>query len=438
MPITLRKQLRTDLAVLQLPPTPLFSGLQGANTRAFDPVFGTTIVRVTDGDTLRRHSSVYTADAPDNCLWNTDDTMLVLRHAGGGKLLMRFNPNTLQVNLLPYTYGGELSFSSLNPNTMFNFNSTQIFGYYLGRSGWGASPHLICDFANILPKWFVPKWHGQFTHSNDDSTFLVAFSDRDQDTGYLVCVYKTGASGGYRMLNTITGEITGDWGETGTATGRTFGPTTLVHDASMSPNPDYALVAILDSGPGTSSIWNVPGLSVVHGIEPGHHAKGYAHYYAGGPGGGQYAEVPYANPVLTARRLIVPPAGLPINQNPKQHYAGDMHSGFGLVSPTDDSIFWVTSSVAMEEFTSAWINEVRGYQATGPDSGRVYRACHTYNSGRSKEFIVQNAFGLPSQTGRFVAFCSDMMGALGSTSGAAQSTLGVDARGDVFIVQVAD
>src|SRR5205807_2010513 len=94
-----------------------------------------------------------------------------------------------------------------------------------------------------------------------------------------------------------------------------------------------------------------------------------------------------------------------------------------------------TGSNTPQPFTAAWEGEVFG---TDIVSGIVYRASHTFNSFKSKEFIPAEAICVPSQTGNFVAWCSDWggvgtVGPLGSTSGAPTGTIGIDARADVFI-----
>jgi hypothetical protein len=428
--------LRTDLDIAQLPsPIPNFGGLLGKNIIQTDPSFGTQIVRATDAST-NNNSSMFTADSPESTLWNVDDTMLALRHKGGTAVLFQFDPTFLTTTKLPYSYG-RVSFSSIEPGVLYVVDGTQLWEleFELVNGAWTLQTQtLLADFASILPPGFEVDWRGVFSHSDDDSTFLLAVSSGIQGTGYNVCVWQSGHdSGGYRMLNTETGAITGDWGQIGTATGYPFSKSSAVHDASMTPNPEYASVGMVTG----LALWEISTLNVATAKHSaGHRAKGFLHYYTGGPGGGQYGEVPYDSP--DKERLIVPDDMLPKEQDPKQTYAGDQHSAFGYVSTTDDSIFWVTSTSTVTPFTSCWMNEVRGYQATGPDSGTVYRACHTFNSGKSKEFVVLNAIGIPSQTGRFVAFSSDMMGTLGSTSGQPTGTLGVDARGDVFIVQVAE
>lgn len=420
--------MRTDLSIVQQPSAPLFSGLLGAGSIVTDPNFGTKIARLTDGDTAS-YRSLYTSDDPCNLAWNTVDSMLIVRHLSQVSLLMQFDAKTMRGTLLPGTYN-KACFSSRWPGILYTLIGTQLFQltFILMGGVWTQqSSALLADFADILPVGFIVQWSGVFAHSLDDGTFTVAFSEGPQDTGHYVCVWRKSA--GFRMLDTLTGIVTGEWGQTGTSTSRAWGRT--VHEAPMTPNPQYGLMSLVGDSPDAPTVWELRTLNVVHGIQGGHHARGYLNYYASGVGGGQYAEVPYANP--TTSRLVVPSANLPKNQVPHQTFVGAMHSGFGKVDRGDNSIFWSGRYAGILPFASAWQNEIDGYDVL---TGIVYRACQTENSGLSTEFDVAHAMMIPSQTGKFVAYCSDRMGTLGSTSGAAQGTLGVDARGDIFVVQV--
>jgi hypothetical protein len=423
--------LRTDLDIVQLPPTPSFGGFKGAGIINTDPDFMTKIARITDGLTYGG-LSLYTGDTPNRCLWNTDDTMLIVKHAGNASLLFQFDPATMAALLLPYKYPGRVSFSSQSPTSLFVLLGTQIwqveFNLLNGQYKYQGESRL-CDFADILPAGFDPEWVGNFSHSADDSTFCVSFSEGTQDTGFLCCVFRQRV--GLKMLNTTTGEITG-WGIDGKSKSQPWSAKTLIHDSLMTPNPQYVAVAI--AGVPSPSIWNLSTLDVPAGIVDGHTAKGYQHYYAGGVGGGQFAEVPYANP--KTKRLIVPEADLPANQTPPQKYKAGQHAEFGVVSLFDSSIFWTSTYDFPDPFTSCWQGEIDGYVAAGSQSGQVFRACHHFSSGKSTEFSVQYAIANPSQTGNFVAFCSDMMGTLGSNTGGKTGILGKDARGDVFVVNV--
>lgn len=428
--------LRTDQAIVQLPAAlPNFGGLVGKNTIQTDPDFQTKIVRATDASD-NSNNSLQTSDGPESPLWNTNDTMLLCKNNGGVSFLLQFDPKKLVAKNSGLKFKGKIGFSKKSPHVLYQLTDGHLLQKVQltavkGVFSIGATTD-VADFATKLPTGFKVNWVGSLNIAQDDNTFAIGFSEGIQETCFTVIAWRKGK--GFRVLNTQTGQITGDWGTTGKATLTTTAynfPFTL-HEGSISPNPDIALFTISPKSGGGRFYWKVDSNTLVDLPVSGHAARGYAHLYAGGPGGGQIAELSYTNPPV--KRLIVPSTNLPSSQVPPQTYDGDSHFGFGKPDKNDNAIFWVSSQSQTYPFTAAFMNEVRGYNA---QTGIVSRACHTFNSGKANEFIVKNAVCVPSQTGKFIAFASDMMGALGSTSGAAKGTLGVDCRGDVFIVQIA-
>jgi len=420
--------LRTDLDIVQLPnPIPNWGGLYGANITQRDPNFGTVIVRLTDANTSN-NLSAQTADEAEAGIWNTNDTVIAVRNTMGGSILYSFDPATMQgqkTNLARY---GDVRFSGVNPNVFYELSKTQVTQLTLTNNNgvWSTTSVPVCDFANILPVGFKVNWKGTFGMSQDDSTFTVAFSEGVQETGFHVCVYRVGA--GYRMLDTKAGKISGQWGPVGSVvlTSHNYKFPFLLHEANSSPNPAYATIGAAKGVPDTM-LWVLDSLDIFEVMCTGHAARGMKHIYPGGLGGGNVACFAYTNVNKSGMTTVIDPKKLP------PHYTGDRHFGFGKYDPNDASIIWSSSLTTANPFGAAWENEVFGYDTV---AGVVYRACHTFNSGKSTEFITLNAMACASQTGRFVAFNSDMMGTLGSTTGNPQGTLGVDCRGDVFIVQV--
>lgn len=422
--------LRTDLTIVQYPnPLPNFGGLLGANTIATDPDFGTKIVRLTDAS-VSTNRSMQTADAAQAGLWNTNDTLFLARNTESTSFLYQFNPATMQGTLLPFVTHDQVCFSRVNPGILYTLHAGKIIQnlFTFTNGAWSfTSSSTLFDFTTALPVGFVIKSTSVFNVSYDDSTFSVGFSDSTQNTGIYVCAWQRAK--GYRLLNLNTAEVTGQWGTHGkvhlTSTNYKF-PMTF-HEVYQALNPEFAIVNPFGTAD-TSLIWEVDGLNLVDNDAAGHKAYGRLGYYAGGPGGGQLAFGTFLSP--TIHTMVVKPQNLPAAVG--QHYKEDLHIGFGKVLTGDDSTIWASSGGnGAFPFVSAWENEVRGYD---PVLGVVYRVCHTFDSNQSKEFIVNNAIAVPSQTGKFVAFTSDCMGDLGSTSGGAKGTLGVDARGDVFIV----
>lgn len=422
--------LRTDVSLAQLPLTlPDFS--KGKNTIVTDASFQTKIVRFTD-ETDNATSSLMTADSPEAGLWNANDTLLLTRSSGGVFWLYEFNPKKMQRQPVPIgKYSGKACFSRTANAVLYVLEGSVVSKVTFAKVGglWKEkSRAIVCDFAKILPAGFNINWTSTFLVSQNDALFSAAFSEGVQNTGHLACVWQKGNKKGYRMVNTQTGDVTGQWGELGRL--RVNSPDTTLpftlHAFGATPNPDYAIMGAKDESDSSSMAWHVPTLDVIDQNVSGHRARGWEHVYAGGPGGGQLLEVEYTD--ATVRRPLLDPKNLPANQVPPQKYDGDAHFGIGAVDVDDDCVVWVSSQSDLngspgKEFTSAWMNEVRGYKVK---TGEVVRACHTCNSGlQVDEFIAKNAMAVPSQTGRFVAFTSDMMQTLANK------------RSDVFIVQVA-
>src|ERR1035438_1435830 len=73
--------------------------------------------------------------------------------------------------------------------------------------------------------------------------------------------------------------------------------------------------------------------------------------------------------------------------------------GLGRQYPGGHTVIWGANQTKVnqgERFTFAWQNEIIGYDVT---TGKVYRLCHTYNSGQSGPTKIQ-----VSPSGRFILF----------------------------------
>jgi hypothetical protein len=452
---------RTDLSIVQLPATfPNVGGLYGKNTIVTDPDFGATMVRLTDGGSGGGNFSSMQSieEVSSRTAWNSDDTLTIARDNGSNNWLFQFNPATMQGTQLsttlgtgqPYKFNGAYCFSRVTNSILYTCygNSTQITQNNFALMGgvWTfQSSSVVADFQNILPASFNVTWNSGLSIAQGDAMFSMSFSDTGgQDTGFYMCLWSPTL--GYRMINTETLAVTGSWGATGTATlANTSLSNFLLHNSAQSPNSAWANLSPV--GQATGFYWQTTTLLITQADLSGHHGLGLLGIYAGGPGGGQFAESAYGN--LTVTTPIIPaqagPPGLPAKQTPPQHYTGDQHSAFAPIVTNDQTLLYTTNGApSVFPFTSCWMGEMRGLDVTGAISGSqgtVYRICHTFNSGKSNQYIVQNALVGVSQTGNFISFTSDWAGAstvgpLGSTSGAPTGTVGTDARGDVFITKI--
>jgi hypothetical protein len=443
---------RTDLSIEQIPsPLPNVGGLLGKNTVYTDPVFGSKVCRITDGASAGNFDSMQTNVPGSYSNSNTNDTLLALQSTGGSTFFFQFDPATMQTTQLSLKVAGHGGFSNVKPNVYylalganhvlngFTGNGMAIYALTFAQVNkvWAlASVELLCDFAKMLPAGFKVLWQSEVDISRGDSVFSLSVSEHEQDTAYFSCLYKTGARGGYRVLNTQTMQVVGDWGKVGTVS---LSNTTLtkffLHGVNQTPNPLYTVLSPVGTGVLGGIVWANEGLEATQIELSGHHGIGFLSAYCS-PGRGQFIQAPYADPAQHTKLI----QQLPEYQTPPQTLVGDEHCGFGPISVTDESLLFISfGPPVVSPYTSCWMGEVVGLDVTGKVSGvkgTMYRICHTYNSGKSLEYIVTNSMAVPSKTGKFVWFTSDFFGVLGSIVGAATGTPGVDARGDVFGVRV--
>jgi hypothetical protein len=105
------------------------------------------------------------------------------------------------------------------------------------------------------------------------------------------------------------------------------------------------------------------------------------------------------------------------------------------VPSTDAGSVWVTVPANGTLAPYAWQNEIL---ATSPivNNGTTWRFAPSFNSAISHLFQTQISSGTISQDGKFLLFNSDWEGQLGSETGGAGCMLGVNCRGDVFVVEL--
>jgi hypothetical protein len=450
--------MRTDMKVQALPKTyPNVGGLYGKNITVTDD-FGATITRLTDGSCGNPggFNSLTTVEGPSAYdMWNTDDTLLAVLDTNGAVFFYQWTPATKQGLQLgtsaPYKINGSYCFSKTNPGVCYNVpNGSSVLSsinFSLTSSGgmsqWtysGTTP--IYDFAKLLPAGFNVNWKSDLTTSMGDQMFGIAFSQGNQDTGFNSCLFSPKLGG--RMLDSQLMLTSGDWGTIGKVTMKNSKLTKfLLHGFNTTPNPEYTLIsAVTSTAGGNTLIWPNGG-SVITGTGlGGHHGDGYLSTYQS-TGTANYKQVQYATPAVNS--VVIPNNLLPQHQVPPQIYKGDDTSAFMPISNTDESLLWISNGPPnVYPYAACWEGEIRGLDVSGKVSGTkgtMYRLCHTFNSGKSKEYVVTNAHIGVSQTNNYIAFSSDWaggfkVGPLGSTSGAAVGTVGKNARGDVFIVSV--
>jgi hypothetical protein len=417
---------RTDIDIAGRPEAPMI-GPAGSIT--VDPDFGNRIVRASDETTLMvggKPSPFVTAGiggSADVNTWNTDSTLLYLQDNGSQGAIFSFDPKTLAVaRIYPsWRVPGVILFSRLDPNVAFLFSGTECLRYDFSDRDLPTPPPpvLVCDFAQILPA--ASTWKSVGGVESADRVFTCGFSTSGaQGTGVYACVFTIGK--GFRMLNTQTGVVSGDYGPLGTIT---LPDRFTLHNVKASKDGGWMVMTITTVFSGTSKapfFWNVDTLtvnalgSVARG---GHWTAGYDEFL-------NNDSCPYIEFWRHVRRNLSPPSA--IDQpwglaspfpTPQAMVGLDDHLSFN--GPRDSMVVSI-SACRGKEIAEAWWDEVLGFELNG--SGKVYRFCHTFTSGVSGNFYKDNAIGMVDQQNRFVAWCSDWMQTL------------ADGRGDTFIVEL--
>jgi hypothetical protein len=441
---------RTDLDIAQLPSTiPNMGNITGANTIITDPNFGNPIVRITDWNTdpalpssSRSFVSAASGSADEN-LWNVDSTLFILQSLGDAGYPFTFDASTMKaarmyVSSSPSTNGFKLTdggiWSRVNPNLLYTISGTVISKYDFTDRSNPPSPQSVFDFTssrNCLRAGFSATWQTKGGVSAGDTVFAAGFSNSgNQGTGIYVAAYKVGR--GCTLLNTQTGQVTGDWGSNGTID---IVDRWTVHNVKLSKDGNWLIVAPQNCTSSNCSVgpyfWQIGTTNVTScgqandGQCGGHWTEGYTHWI-NNYNNGYEAMRPFSNPMLDEELGSVMPSGIVVPL--------DEHSSWNNADPADSLPFFLSYWSPLSPFPAAWYNEITGVVPDG--SGKVWRFAHTFISSKSQYFSTKYGIGSVSQDGRWFIFSSDWMGTLGSESGSAKCTIGVNCRGDVFVVEL--
>jgi hypothetical protein len=452
---------RTDLVTVQLPsPLPSVGNLTGANTLVTDPAFSNRIVRVTDANTdPSRPNFTFIATASgsaDENQWNTDSTLFMSYNMNAGTYPFSFDPTTMQVSRLyvsnfPATGGMQLNtvgeWSRANSQWWYTMdtgsNGLQILKYDFTDRSTPPAPQLVYDFsssANCLGSGFKQTWAADGGIAASDAVFSMAFANsggQDGNGANFVAVYTPGK--GCRVWNTATGQVTGDWGPTGTIS---LPDRVHIHNMKMSKDGNWIIVTwnnCASSCPDSQPFfWNIPTLNAytmpscqtAGGSCGGHWTMGYSTYaYENKNSPPDFAIMPFSN---TSSLTVVDP-----NQPAGFAPPWDQHNAWNNTNATD-SVPFCTSSFNPTGYNGtlrfAWDQEILCFAVNG--SGKVWRFAHTFSTDKSQRFSTSEAIGTVSQDGQFYIFSSDWMGTLGAEGGGASCTIGSNCRGDVFIVEL--
>lgn len=440
---------RTDFDIVQTPGAPDVGNLSGANKVVTDPDFGNRIVRITDANTdtsptfQNRTFVSSTSGSSDENLWNIDSSLFIVQDEEANTYPFTFDATTMQASRMyassfPATNGLRLSdgatWSRVNSNILYTYDGTAISTYDFTNRTTPPSPKPVYDFTssrNCLPAGFTETWEDRGGVSGDDSVFGMTFSNAgNQGTGVYVAVYKAGS--GCSLLNTQTGQVSGDWGSKGTIN---IPDRWTIHNAKISKDGNWMIVVATSCLSSSCMVnpyfWQIGTTNVstcgMGGNCGGHWTEGYTHWENcdNSPMANQVIRSFY-DPMVSTSLTHTFPAGITTDL--------DQHQSWNNADPADSLPFFSTTESGTSPYPAPWYNEIIGLAADG--SGTTWRFAHTFITHRSQNFSAEHAIGSVSQDGRFFMLSSDWMGELGSESGSATCTIGTNCRGDVFVVEL--
>ena len=441
---------RTDQGIVQIPSTiPNIGNLQGANSIITDPNFGNRIVRITDAATnpsssfQNRTFVTASSGSADENLWNLDSTLFIVQDSGARAYPYTFDPIALQASRMyvpsyPATNGLTLMdsgvWSRVSSNILYVASGTTINKYDFTDRNNAPSPQLVYDFTsspNCLPAGFKKTWQSRGGVSGDDTVMAMAYSNQGaQGTGVYAVVYKIGS--GCSMLNTGTGQVTGDWGSQGSIN---LPDRWTIHNVKLSKDGNWLIIArqscSLSSCLAQPYFWQIGTTNVVAcgrtGQCDGHWTEGYSHWVNNN-------NTPIGNQNIRQFGATISPTALTFSFPSGLRGIFDEHQSWNNVDPADSVPFASTTWSSTTPFPSPWFNEIIAVAADG--SGTTWRFAHSFITTQSQNFSTKYGIGSVSQDGKFFMFSSDWMGTLGSESGSSTCTIGTNCRGDVFVVEL--
>ena len=172
--------VKTDYRVYREPPPP---ALPAAGGTFVDPVFGTTIMRVTDQNDGAFNSNQYSYYP----CFNKNNTRLFIT-AGGQATLYSFDPDAFKISnkrrlFLSEPPGGhspgaeDAIWSGVDPDAIYGHDGLKLWSYNVSSGTF----KLIKDFGSLLPP--CELW--QMSRSIDDNVFAFTLKRGGKPTGYI-------------------------------------------------------------------------------------------------------------------------------------------------------------------------------------------------------------------------------------------------------------
>jgi hypothetical protein len=381
-----------------------------------DPDFGSTMVRVTDENTIpeRRGGFFRNPAIGDTNVWSVDSRKFWVQSQGGSLLAFGFDPQTLLSEPLINKKSGErlvlplragASFSYVDPDLVYGTSSGNFLAIKSYRFSSGITSTIIdTRTCGVQPALDPKSANGDdLSISKTDGRFAISEGGTSVDTNMFVIVYD--GSLGCRWFNTQTGQIGGEWGPTGTAS---VAAHFSIHHVYLSKGGDY--VRISQSGSSHVYLWDVRTLNITlcgpHCT--GYMTQGYSHLI-NNPGLLDELDI-RKRPIsaLTQITALVSPLKTPHQFGSEKHYS------WNNVDPADSApaCFTTYRYDSNGQIYGLWNEEILCLETDGIAS-TIWRMGHHRASWG--DYFQTQPLGNISPDGRFFLFTSAWDGQVGTT-----------------------
>lgn len=402
-------------------PAPTPPTLGAANSIVIDPAFLTSIVRVTDANTLGStyvNRSYMTPSSAEQNTWNTTSTLFYVQFDGGWLIPYGFDPVTLSSWRLPDTtssYGG-LVLTNISGAT-FSFNAPSILygavGTGLGQYDFGTNQYsLLLDLTTVA----TTQGHIGDVSTSVNDQLSTYFGGAGQDQDNYVIVYDPHA-GTYHVLDTVGSTIDG----VPLATPLGW----KLHNSRLEKSGRF--VVMTPVGTTFMEVWDLQTNAVyaVTDRAEGHHAAAYGAFLNQDPLPGDYG------PNWVTRTLSAAGPGDPVSllpANPPPYWSDDSHLSWNNASPDGSAPVLISTYNPQGSNTGALLDGEIFAVSAADNATSVWHFAH-HNSIYNGNFW-DSPRGNVSQDGRFFMFTSNWRNSVG-TDPYGQN------RDDAFVVELA-
>jgi hypothetical protein len=394
-----------------------------ANSILIDPMFGSRILRVTDGQTANGTSFI-PEDAGYFRTWNADSTAFKLMTGNGSSYWADFDPATFRAGALhPLSFNYEWEWSAVEPNTLYFLNGTQLRRY--NKSTQAVSTLAATPNGDPVTYHVVVVGHDNWVCSaagsggQDTYTKLFCANPSTSETKFIDVVNKT-----------INGVAQHDPHWPTSAPGQRIG----VHSILGSAGGPWLGVSF------SQPSWNSNGMAVLNlDTNTWSLATSADNYWNGHPslGNGKYVNASGSTNGMDSRGAVVRNPDDLMNaaqytfimqpQPTSGWYDSEHSSWFNSSHNPNAPVLFSRYNINTPPTALPWIGEI--ILAATDGSNTVWRFAHNHNGGNS---FYGEAFAQISNDGRWALFSSYWDGTLGGSNG----DFGLSTRIDTFIVEL--